>query len=57
LFVGGNANNDANAGLVYSNANNALSNTNANISSHLSFKGKNIAVKCKPIQTLPLGKK
>lgn len=37
LHVGGNANNGSNAGLVYSNTNNAASNTNANIGSQLSF--------------------
>lgn len=37
VLFGGNANNRANAGFVYANSNNAPSNTNANISSHLYF--------------------
>lgn len=52
-YVGGNANNGANAGLVYVNSNNTASNTNANIGSQLGcFKIFNVE-----IQTLPLGKK
>jgi|GEM_PF-7044253 len=35
VLVGGNANNGANAGLVYANTNNAPSNANATISSQL----------------------
>lgn len=35
LLFGGNANNGANAGSAYANSNNAPSNTNANIGSHL----------------------
>lgn len=41
LLVSGNANNGANAGLAYSNTNNAPSTTNANISLHLYWKFKN----------------
>lgn len=37
-MFGGNANNRANAGFVYSNSNNTPSNTNANIGSQLSFR-------------------
>lgn len=37
LLVGGNANNGTNAGPFYWNANNAASNTNANISGQLCF--------------------
>ena len=51
LLVGGNANNGANAGFVYSNANNAPSNANANIGSQLSFQNFSRA------KTMPLGKK
>ena len=36
VLVSGNANNGANAGLAYSNTNNAASNANANIGSRLS---------------------
>ena len=35
LYVGGNANNGSNAGLLYANANNSASNTNTNIGSQL----------------------
>ena len=38
LLFGGNANNGANAGFAYANSNNAPSNTNANIGSHLCLK-------------------
>lgn len=41
--VGGNANNGANAGLVYVNTNNEASNTNTNIGSQLSLKDINVA--------------
>jgi len=37
-LVGSNANNEANAGPFYWNANNAASNTNANIGGQLCFK-------------------
>lgn len=37
LLVGGTSNNGANAGFSCSNTNNAPSNTNANIGSHLGF--------------------
>lgn len=57
VLFGGNANNGANCGFVYSNSNNAPSNTNANIGSRLYFSillnNKNI----KDATTLPLGKK
>lgn len=35
LLLGGNADNGANAGLVYTNSNNSAANANANIGSHL----------------------
>lgn len=35
VLFGGNANNSANAGLSYTNTNNAATNTNANIGSQL----------------------
>lgn len=38
VLFSGNANNGANAGLAYANSNNAPSNTNANIGSHLCLK-------------------
>ena len=38
--VGGNLNNGSNAGLAYSNFNNAASNRNANIGSHLCLCNK-----------------
>lgn len=43
LHVGGNANNGANAGSLYANANNTPSNTNANIGSHLCLKKNALA--------------
>lgn len=50
-FVGGNANNGANAGLAYVNSNNAVSNSNTNIGSRIC--GKN---NTRRPATLPLGK-
>lgn len=50
MLFGGNANNGANAGLVYANSNNAPSNANANIGSHL-------CLVCDGMTALPLGKK
>ena len=35
LYVGGNANNSVNAGLLYTNANNSATNTNTNIEGQL----------------------
>jgi hypothetical protein len=40
VLFGGNANNSANAGLVYANTNNTPSNTNTNIGSQLCLKIK-----------------
>ena len=40
VLFSGNANNGSNAGFVYANSNNAPSNTNANIRSHLCFSKK-----------------
>ncbi len=37
VHFGGNADNRAQAGLAYANANNTPSNTNANIGSHLTY--------------------
>lgn len=51
LHFGGNANNGSNAGSAYANANNAPSNTNANIGSHLCFN------RSYPLQTVALAKK
>ena len=56
---GGNANNATNAGFVYSNTNNAPSNTNANIGSRKCFRythGSRLCVEC-GATALPLGKK
>lgn len=55
LIVGGNYNDGSNAGLSASNANNTLSNSNANIGSRLTFVShdSHIAV----ISTLPNGRK
>ena len=55
LIVGGNYNDGSNAGLSASNANNTLSNSNANIGSRLNFVSYDprIAV----ISTLPNGRK
>ena len=50
-LFGGNANNGANAGLAYVNSNNAPSNSNANIGSHLCLEMYN------RVATLPLGKR
>ncbi len=51
VLFGGTANNGTNAGLSYSNSNNVPSNTNANISSQLSYQN------IKRVKTMPLGKK
>ena len=40
VLFGGNANNGSKCGFVYSNSNNAPSDANANIASHLYFLGK-----------------
>ncbi len=42
VLSGGNLNNGANAGVAYFNANNASSNVNTNIGSHLCLSRKNI---------------
>lgn len=61
VLFGGNANNGSNAGFAYANSNNAPSNANANIGSHLCFShGLSMAriyTKNKRAATLPLGKK
>lgn len=59
VHFGGNANNATNAGFVYSNTNNAPSNTNANIGSRKCFRymhGNGLCVECGAM-TLPLGKR
>jgi len=43
FLVGGNSNNSANAGFRYSNVNNSVSNSNANIRAQLSLINKNIS--------------
>lgn len=40
VLFGGNANNGANAGLVYANTNNVPSNTSATIGSHLCYTSR-----------------
>lgn len=58
VLFSGNANNSANAGLVYANSNNTPSNTNANIGSHLYFKiGFDNMKQYKRMTALPLGKR
>lgn len=58
VLVGGNATNGANAGLACANSNNAPSNTNANIGSHLCFKiGFDNMKQYKRMTALPLGKR
>jgi len=57
VYFSGNANNGAKDGFVYANSNNAPSNANANIGSHLCYN-----VRIRPdissgAMTVPLGKK
>lgn len=58
VLFSGNANNSANAGLAYASSDNAPSNTNANIGSHLCFKiGFDNMKQYKRMTALPLGKR
>ena len=58
VLFSGNADNGAAAGLAGANSNNAPSNTNANIGSHLCFKiGFDNMKQYKRMTALPLGKR
>ena len=57
VLFGGNAYNGSNAGFAYANSNNAPSNTNANIRSHLYFSIWTKYKRYMGATTLPLGKK